>query len=147
MPALKDVSLLVALTVVSGLGITEARAAEDAAAPAWAADALQGATPDQVRIASDLERHYVFPVTFGLSAADGLGESADSTAIRSSVRNGEILEYKVTSLYYGDPNGGPQREVDSTVRYEKSGENWQLLDVRLNGTRVVAASNGQGTDC
>lgn len=148
MPAPKDFNLLVALALASCLGFNQARAAEASPASAPAEAALQVLTPDQVRIAADLDNYYLMPGTFGLSDAEGFGESADSTAIRSSVRNGEILAFRVTSLYYADSNGGPQREVDSTVRYQKTGDHWRLLDVQLNGTRVVAAGSGRkGTDC
>ena len=148
MPALKDLSLLVALAMASSLGFHEVRAAEASSAFASAEAAPDVLAPDQVRIAADLDSHYLVPGTLGLSGAKGFGDSADSTAIRSSVRNGEILEFRVTSLYYADSDGGPQREVDSTVRYEKSGDDWRLLDVQLNGTRVVAAGNGRkGSDC
>jgi hypothetical protein len=148
MPALKDFSLLVALAMASCLGFNEARAAEASPVPAAAEAAPQVLAPDQVRIAADLDSHYLVPGTSGLSGAKGFGDSADSTAIRSSVRNGDVLEFRVTSLYYADSDGGPQREVDSTVRYEKSGDDWRLLDVQMNGTRVVAAGNGRkGSDC
>lgn len=148
MSAPKDFSLLVALALASCLGFNEASAAEASPVPASTEAAPQFLAPDQMRIASDLDSHYLVPGSFGLSGAEGFGDSADSTAIRSSVRNGDVLEFRVTSLYYADSDGGPQREVDSTVRYEKSGDDWRLLDVQLNGTRVVAAGNGRkGSDC
>lgn len=148
MPAPKDFKLPVALALASCLGFNEARAAEASPAPAAAEAAPQVQAPDQVRIASDLDSHYLVPGSFGLSGDEGFGDRADSTAIRSSVRTGEILEFRVTSLYYAASDGGPQREVDSTVRYRKSGDHWRLLNVQLNGTRVVAAGNGlKGSDC
>lgn len=148
MPAPKDFSLLVALAIASCLGFNEVRAAEASTALASAEAVPQVLAPDQVRIASDLDSHYRVPGTVGLSGAEGFGDSADSTAIRSSVRSGEILEFRVTSLYYADTDGGLQREVDSTVRYEKSGDDWRLLNVQLNGTRMVAGGSGRkGTDC
>ena len=148
MRAPKDLGLLVAMVIASCTGFNEARATEASQAPVSAEAAPQVATPELARITSDLESHYRMPGTFLLSGATRFGHRADSTAIRSSVRKDEVLEYTVTSIYYADSDGAPQREVDSTVRYQKSGDNWQLLGVQIEGTREVAAGNREmATDC
>jgi hypothetical protein len=144
----KVLSLLVAVLIATGAAFNEARAAEASPALVPAEAAPQVPMPGEARIAADLEGHSLMPGAAVLSGNKGFGDKADSTAIRSSVRHGEVLEYTVTSIYYADSAGASQREVDSTVRYQKSGDNWQLLGVQIEGAREVAAGNpGITTDC
>jgi hypothetical protein len=97
----------------------------------------QVSTPDEARIVSDLKNHYLFVGNLALGAVPGSRDQADSLAIRTSVRKGEVIEFRVTSVDYADLNGAPQREVDSIVSYRMDGDHWALLNVQMVGTRDV----------
>jgi hypothetical protein len=101
----------------------------------------QVSTPDEARIGSDLKDHYLFVGNLALGAVPGIHDQADSLAIRTSVRKGEVIEFRVTSVYYADLNGAPQREVDSIVSYRMDGDHWALLNVQMVGTRNVTPSS------
>jgi hypothetical protein len=101
----------------------------------------QVSTPDEARIATDLKNHYPFVGNLALAAGPGSRDQADSLAIRTSVRKGEVMEFRVTSVYYADLNGAPQREVDSIVSYRMDGDHWALLNVQMVGTRDVTPGN------
>ena len=101
----------------------------------------QISTPDEARILSDLKSHYLLVGNLASGVAPGSYDQVDSLAIRTSVRKGEVIEFRVTSVSYADLNGGPQREVDSIVSYWMDGDNWALLGVQTEGTRNVTASH------
>ncbi|GEM_PF-3087903 len=105
--------------------------------------------PDQTRIVSDIESHHLLVDTSALGAGPVGDGAADSAAIRSSVRKGDVIEFRVTSIYYADSNDEPQREVDSIVRYRMDGNHWALMDVQTERTRHTTPGNpGEtGRDC
>lgn len=107
----------------------------------------QVSTPDETRIASDLNSQYLLVGSLAFVAAPVGNDQADWTTVRSSVRNGEVLEFRVTSVYNADPNGEPQREVDSIVRYQMEEDRWTLLGVQMEGTRnVIPSRPGNGAE-
>ncbi|KAA9134071.1 hypothetical protein F3N42_00540 [Marinihelvus fidelis] len=104
------------------------------------------AAPDSTQVISDVANYN----QLASSAAFGTGpvgtDAPDSSAIRSSVRKGDTLEYRVTSLYYAKADGEPQREVDSIVSYQLDGGRWVLRDVQTERTRNVAAGKATSAD-
>lgn len=141
MPSAKLISiLLIAVFAIPSL-VIEARAAQGPEMPIPHEPTQQVPAPNEARIVSDLTSHYLFLGTAALAAGPSRHDRADSTSIRSSVRKGEVLEFRVTSVYYADPNGEPQRAVDSIVRYQMDGGRWALLGVQTEGARIVLPGN------
>jgi hypothetical protein len=104
--------------------------------------------PDEARIASDLSGLYRIEARPALGLRSGHGDHADSTAIRSSVRKGDVLEFWVTTVYAASPKGAPQREVDSIVSYRKQDTGWTLLGVKPGATRKAAPNRANASgDC
>lgn len=99
------------------------------------------AAPDEKRVFTDLANHNQLVGTAALGTGPVGNDAPDSSAIRSSVRTGDVLEYRVTSVYYAQSDGEPQREVNSIVRYQLDGDHWVLQDVHTESTRNVAAGN------
>jgi hypothetical protein len=146
MPSPKHISLLIAAFAIQA-SLGEVSAAQGLETPVLDAPAQQVSAPDETRIASDLKTQYLFAGIAALGAGSGGDDQADSTAIRSSVRHGEVLEFRVTSVYYAETDGGTQREVDSIVSYQVDGDGWALLDVQMEGTRNVTPSDsGKATE-
>lgn len=105
--------------------------------------------PDEARIATDLKGHTLFASNAPMDTRLAGSAEAQWTAIRSSVRKGEVLEFRVTSMYPADANDGPRREVDSIVSYQLNAEGWALVGVRMEGTRIVASNEAEspGKSC
>jgi len=137
MPSLKIVSTLLIATFAIQASFNEVRAASGPESQAFEEQTLQVSAPEETRVVSDMTSYYRFVGNAALGAEPGNYGQADSTAIRSSVRKGEVLEFRLTSVYYADSDGDLQREVDSIVSYQMDGDRWTLLGVQMEGTRKV----------
>jgi hypothetical protein len=133
----KLTSLLQIAAVLLLASLTQAHAAENPLSSADDAQALQASPPDETRVATDLKAHSLIASITSLSATPNADAEAKWTTIRSSVRKGEVLEFRTTSLYYSDAHGQPQREVDSVLSYEMSAGRWTLRDVQVTDARDV----------
>ena len=104
--------------------------------------------PDEARVASHLRGHFRFETRPGAGTEPYGSDGADETAIRSTVRKGDVLEFLVTSVYHATKDGQPQREVDSIVSYRQRADGWTLFDIQPSATRagVPNATNASG-DC
>lgn len=129
--------------------LNELRAAPESEAAALEESTQFASAPDGKQIQADLKDHYLF----GGAAIVGAGPvrygPPESTAIRSSVRNGDVLEFRVSSLLFEDSNRDNRLEVDSIVRYRADGNRWALVDVQTARTRSVNApdSSASGESC
>ena len=141
MPAPKLISFLLMAAFAIHASVSDVGAAESSETPVRDELTQQAPTPDEARIGSDLKNHYLFVGNLALGVSPGSYDQVDSLAIRTSVRKGEVIEFRVTTVYYADLNGGPQREVDSIVSYRMDGDHWALLGVQMDGTRNVTPSN------
>ncbi|MBK8067294.1 MAG: hypothetical protein IPK27_06615 [Rhodanobacteraceae bacterium] len=141
MPARKLISFLLVAAFAIRASVNDVGAAQSSESPVRDEVTQQASTPDEARIGSDLKNHYLFVGNLALGASPGSNDQIDSLAIRTSVRKGEVIEFRVTSVYYADLNGEPQREVDSIVSYRMDGDNWVLRSVQVEGTRNVTPSN------
>ena len=135
MPASKRLSLILIATLPLLASVSEARADQAAQAPALQPPKEQVSMPDEARIASDLQGHTRFAGVATLDARPVGADETDSTAIRSSVRSGDVLEFRVTTMYQAGPNGAPRREVDSIVSYQLNATGWALIGVKTEDTR------------
>jgi hypothetical protein len=141
MPAPKRISFLLMAAFAIHASVNDVGAAESSETPVLDELTQQASTPDEARIGSDLKNHHLFVGNLALGVSPGSYDQVDSLAIRTSVRKGEVIEFRVTSVYYADVNGGPQREVDSIVSYRIDGDHWALRSVQVEGTRNVTPSN------
>lgn len=149
MSASKRLNLVLLATLPLCASLGEARDAKASEAPVLMQPTEQVLVPDEARIASDLKGHALFTSAGVLNARLDAADEADWTTIRSSVRNGEVLEFRVTSLYEADAKGGPQREVHAIVSYELGAEGWTLVAVKTEGTRyeVPGQPENSGEPC
>lgn len=136
MPSPKLISILLIATFPVCVSFNQARAAQDRN-DSVAVSAVQAEIPDETRIAADLKTYPRFASISVLGMRPGSDEKVGWTTIRSSVRKGEVLKFRVTSLYRAAMQSGPQREVDSIVSYRVHGGHWSLLDVHTTGIREV----------
>lgn len=141
MPAPKLISFLLISAFAMHASVNDVGAAQSSESPVRDELTQQASTPDEARIESDLKNHYLFAGDLALGVSPDSDDQVDSLAIRTSVRKGEVIEFRVTSVYYADLNGGPQREVDSIVSYRMEGNNWALRSVQVESTRNVTPSN------
>jgi hypothetical protein len=141
MSAPKLISFLLMAAFAMHASADDVGAAQDLETPVLDVPTQHVSTPDEARIVSDLKNHFLFVGNLALGAGPGSHDHADSLAIRTSVRNGEVIEFRVTSVYYADLHGAPQREVDSIVSYRMDGDHWALLNVQMVGTRNVTPGN------
>lgn len=141
MPAPKLISFVLMAAFAIHASVNDVDAAQSSETPVRDELTQQASTPDEARIGSDLKNHYSFVGNLELGVSPGSYDQADSLAIRTSVRKGEVIEFRVTSVYYADLNGRPQREVDSIVSYRMDGDHWALRSVQVEGTRNVTPSN------
>lgn len=141
MPAPKLISFVLMAAFAIHASVNDVDAAQSSETPVRDELTQQASTPDEARIGSDLKNHYPFVGNLELGVSPGSYDQADSLAIRTSVRKGEVIEFRVTSVYYADLNGRPQREVDSIVSYRMDGDHWALRSVQVEGTRNVTPSN------
>ena len=141
MPAPKLIRFLLMAAFAIHASVNDVGAAQSSETPVPHGLTQQISTPDEARILSDLKSHYLLVGNLASGVAPGSYDQVDSLAIRTSVRKGEVIEFRVTSVSYADLNGGPQREVDSIVSYWMDGDNWALLGVQTEGTRNVTASH------
>ena len=141
MPAPKLISFVLMAAFAIHASVNDVDAAQSSETPVRDELTQQASTPDEARIGSDLKNHYPFVGNLELGVGPGSYDQADSLAIRTSVRKGEVIEFRVTSVYYADLNGRPQREVDSIVSYRMDGDHWALRSVQVEGTRNVTPSN------
>lgn len=130
--------LVVALTI--HLPVDELRAASNPEPTTMDAPSQTLSAPDDHRIMSDLTHHYQFVSTAVIGAGAAELDWADSTAVRSTIRKGDVLEFRVTSVFYADSDGGLQREVNSIVSYQLNEDRWALIGVQTEGTRSVVSS-------
>ena len=147
MPSPKLITLLLVAPFTLFATLNPAHAAQD---PVVATTQVSlNALPDKTRIASDLEAHSQTASLSSLASVPNADLHADYTSIRSSIRNGETLEYRVTSIYNANVQGDPQREVDSMVSYQMTGDRWTLRDVKVTNTRETqrADSNSANERC
>lgn len=141
MPARRLISFLLMAAVAIHASVNDVGAAQTSETPVRDELTQQASTPDEARIGSDLKNHYLFVGNLALGVSPGSNDQIDSLAIRTSVRKGEVIEFRVTSVDYADLNGEPQREVDSIVSYRMEGGHWALRSVHVEGTRHVTSSN------
>lgn len=141
MPTPKLISFLLMAAFAIHVSVNDVGAAESSETPVLDELNQQASSPDEARIGSDLKNHFLFVGNLALGVSPGGYDQVDSLAIRTSVRKGEVIEFRVTSVYYADLNGGPQREVDSIVSYRMDGDHWALRSVKVEGTRNVTPSN------
>lgn len=135
MPSPKHIRLLLIAPFALLASLNHARAAKDPVVPATEAPAALNGLPDETRIANDLKAHTQIASLSALASTPSAELQADHTSIRNSVRKGEVLEFRVTSLYYADTQGQPLREVDSMVSYRMTGDRWSLQEVKVTDTR------------
>lgn len=141
MPARKLVSFLLMAAFAIHASVNDVGAAQRSEALVRDELTQLASIPDEARIGSDLKNHDLFVGNLALGASPGSNNQADSLAIRTAVRKGEVIEFRVTSVYYAGLNGEPQREVDSIVSYRMDGDHWALRSVQVAGTRDVAPGN------
>jgi len=135
MPSPKHVSLLLIASLALLASLNHARAAQGPVVAATEVPPALNDVPDEARIADDLMAHSQMASLSALTNTPSTELAADHTSIRSAVRKGEVLEFRVTSLYYAATQGQPLREVDSMVSYRMNGERWSLQDVKVTDTR------------
>lgn len=135
MPSPKLIALLLIAPFALHASLKPAHAAQDPVVQTAEAPAPLDGLPDETRIANDLKAHSQIARLSALASSPSAELQANHTSIRSSVRKGEVLEFRVTSLYYADTQGEPQREVDSMVSYQMTGDRWSLRDVKVTDTR------------
>jgi hypothetical protein len=140
MPSPKLVALLLIAPFALHASLKPAHAAQDPVVQTAEAPAPLTGLPDETRIANDLKAHAQIAILSSLASTPSAELQANHTSIRSSVRKGEVLEFRVTSLYYADAKGEPQREVDSMVSYQMTGDRWSLRDVKVTETRETQPS-------
>lgn len=102
--------------------------------------------PDDQQLVSDLTGHYVFAGAAELGAGSAEYGPLESTVIRSSVRRGEVLELRVSSLRHDDLDRTNSLEVDSIVTYRMDGDRWALIGVQTERTRTMTGS-GSSDSC
>ena len=90
----------------------------------------QVSTPDEARIATDLKNHYPFVGNLALAAGPGSRDQADSLAIRTSVRKGEVMEFRVTSVYYVAPAEPPHPALLRTAKHLDTDRNLRKMGSR-----------------
>lgn len=135
MPSPKLIALLLIAPFAIDASLKHAHAAQDSLVLATEAQDPLNGLPDETRIANDLKAHSHIASLSALASTPSAELHADHTSIRSSVRKGDILEFRVTSLYYADTQEQPQREVDSMVSYQVTGDRWKLREVEVTDTR------------
>ncbi len=145
MPSPKHISLLLIASLALLASHNHARAAQDPVVPATEAPAALNDVPDEARIADDLTAHSQIASLSAVASTPSAELRADHTSIRSSVRKGEVLEFRVTSLYYAATQGQPLREVDSMVSYRMTGDRWSLQDVKVTDTRETQPADTEST--
>lgn len=141
MPARKLISFLLMAAFAIHASIKDVDAAQSSKTPARDEITQQASTPDEARIGSDLKNHDLFVGNLALGVTPGSNDPVDSLAIRTSVRKGDVIEFRVTSVYYADLSGEPQREVDSIISYRMDRAHWALQSVQVVGTRNVTPTN------
>lgn len=141
----KFVALLLIAPFALHASLNQAHASQEPAKPSTEATALLNDLPDETRIANDLKTHSQIASLSPLTSAPSAELKADHTSIRSSVRKGEVLEFRVTSLYYADTEGAPQHEVDTMVSYRMTGDRWSLRDVKVTDTRETQPTRTDST--
>jgi hypothetical protein len=140
MPSPKRIALLLIAPFALHASLNHTHAAQDPVVQTAQAPAPLTGLPDETRIAKDLKAHAQIASLSSLASTPGAELQANHTSIRSSVRTGEVLEFRVTSLYYAHAKGEPQREVDSMVSYQMTGDRWSLRDVKVTDTRETQPS-------
>jgi hypothetical protein len=145
MPSPKHISLLLIASLALLASLNHARAAQDPVLPATEVPAALNDVPDEARIADDLTAHSQIASLSAVASTPSAELRADHTSIRSSVRKGEVLEFRVTSLYYAATQGQPLREVDSMVSYRMTGDRWSLQDVKVTDTRETQPADTEST--
>ena len=140
MPSPKLVALLLIAPFALHASLKPAHAAQDPVVQTAEAPAPLDGLPDETRIANDLKANSQIAILSSLASTPSAELQANHTSIRSSVRTGEVLEFRVTSLYYAHAKGEPQREVDSMVSYQMTGDRWSLRDVKVTDTRETQPS-------
>lgn len=141
------VALLLIAPFALHASLNPAHAAQETVVETTVAEAPLNDLPDETRIANDLKAHSQIARLSALASTPSAELQANHTSIRSSVRKGEVLEFRVTSLYYADAKGEPQREADSMVSYQMTGDRWSLRDVKVTDTRETQPSGSDnGTE-
>ena len=144
MPSPKLITLLLVAPFTLFATLNPAHAAQDPVVATT--QASLNALPDEARIARDLEAHSQTASLSTLANVPNADLQADYTSIRSSVRNGETLEFRVTSIYNAKVQGEPQREVDSMLSYQMTGDRWTLRDVKVTDTRETQPADSDSAN-
>lgn len=149
MSASKSLSLTLIAALSLFATLVEARDASSSGQAVLEQVNNQVQVPDEARIATDLKQHALFAGISPLQARPGAADKADWTTVRSSVREGDVLEFRVTSIYRAESEGGPQHEVDSIISYQREAEGWKLISVSTEDTRHVVGNrtDGAGNPC
>ncbi len=139
--------------------MANAQVLEVGAAPASEAVPLDATTqtlslpdpslPDPTRIASDLNGHYFFGGAAALGAGAVRYDELETSAVRSSLRNDNVLEFRVSSLFHEASDHDSVLEVDSVVTYRMDGGRWALLGVKTEQARPMNREDATafGEDC
>ena len=141
-PRLTRLLLIAALPLCALLNTASAQQAE--AAHSSRPNTQMPSAPDEARIASDLGQHALLAGASSFGALLNTDRRADVTSIRSSVRTGELLEFRVTSLYYAKAEAALQREVDTIVRYRMEDDQWTLVSLQNEAARDVVPNPAEG---
>jgi len=149
MPSAKIVSVLLIAALPLYATLNLARAGVDPATIAADSAAETLRAPDESRIAADLISHAPIVGVPGYASEPDARPEAEWTTIRSSVRNGAVLEFRVTSVYRAKAQGAPRQEVDSIVTYRMAGDRWKVQGVRVTDSREVLpdASDSAAENC
>lgn len=144
MPSPRLTRLLLIATLPICASVNNASAQQVQATPEAKSTIQTPSAPDETRIASDLNHHTLFAGESSLGVLSNSDRRADVTSIRTSVRTGELLEFRVTSLYFAKAEGALQREVETVVRYRREGNHWTLLSLQNLATRDVVPNRIEG---
>lgn len=149
MPSAKLVISVLAVALTIHVPFDELRAASNPEPTTMDAPGQILSAPDDHRVVSDLSSHYQFVSTAVIGAGAAPFDQADSSAVRSTIRKGDVLEFRVTSVFYADADAGPEREVNSIVSYQLDEGRWSLIGVQTEGTRsmITRASTDTTETC
>ena len=139
-PSAKLVISVLAVVLTIHVPFNELRAASNPEPTTLDAPSQIISAPDNQRVVSDLTSHYQFVSTTVIGAGTAPFGQADSSAVRSTIRKGDVLEFRVTSVFNADVDAGPQLEVSSIVSYQLDEDRWSLIGVQTEGTRSVVSS-------
>lgn len=145
----KLVIIVLVAAFIAPASITAIHAASGSESAEAVAITRAASAPDDTQIASDLTGHYYFGGVAALGAGADRYGSLESTTIRSSVRRGDVIELRVSSLLYKEARRENPLTVDSVLTYRLDGDRWALQAVRTERAETILSreSNRAGEPC